>query len=401
MIRRLRIISSRCSTPLLLLLGTGVGRVQAQAVPVLPGVPVSTELTPFRQGRQWGYLSSSGHVRIRPQYTYAEPFDHGLAKVWQGARCGFIDPRGQVVVPIYYDRAGYYQPVVFPPGQPVATAPPSWPGGRGLLVVVLRDTVTTTGYFEEKVPPRRLVTAPDAWQDIGWTQQPSTHFWGLYDSLGQVVLPVRYTGIRRRADGLLAAARIVDRYSGKRPEGEHSTMHYRDYPLYHEQLFSPQGRNLLPGLAYSWLGEIWYGHLLVKDEAGEPNSRGIWGLVDTARVADPTHWYSYIEPLPVPGFRAAVSIRGGDSRPKWVLLDARGERRNDQQYEHLYTAGPGQAIAAVWDADRQLRVGVLDLASGAWVIRPEYDSITYTPADGYQARQHGQLIGLEDDGVSH
>lgn len=398
MIRRLRILSWLWFITLLLLLGTGVGRVRAQTVPILPRVLVTTELRPFRQGRQWGYVSPSGQVRIRPQYTYAEPFDHGLAKVWQGAHCGFIDAQGHVIVPLRYDRAGYYRSAILPPDPPSPAPPSWWPGGRGLVVVLAHDTVHLDGLFG-KENPEELVTGPAAWQDTEWVQLPSAHFWGLYDSLGQQVLPVRYTGIRRRADGLLAAAQVGAWYSGDVGGGDVITL-YRNYPLYQEQLFSLRGQELLHGLAYTGLGDIWYGQLIVYDRP-DLARQGQYGLVDTARALEPTQWYDEIKPLHVPGFAAATYSDGGDSSPEWVLLDAQGEPRSAQRYVYLSPASPGLAIAAVQQANRQIRVGVLDLASEAWAIRPEYESITYTPTNGYQARQRGRLIGLEDDGVAN
>jgi hypothetical protein len=232
-----------------------------------------------------------------------------------------------------------------------------------------------------------------------WVQLPSAHFWGLYDSLGQQVLPVRYTDIRRRADGLLAAAQIGDRYSGNVGGGCIITT-YRNYPLYQEQLFSPRGQELLGGLAYTSLGEIWYGQIVVYNQLDLARP-GHYGLVDTAHARAPTQWYDEIKPLPIPGFAAATYLYGGNSPPEWVLLDAQGQPRSAQRYVYLSPASPGLAIAAVQEANRQIRVGVLDLARGAWAIRPEYESITYTPTDGYQARQRGHLIGLEDDGVAN
>ncbi|MGC1525467.1 MAG: WG repeat-containing protein [Phormidesmis sp.] len=54
---------------------------------------------------QWGFLDKTGTVAISPQFSDAQPFVNGLARVQQNGRFGFINQSGQVIIPIQYEAA--------------------------------------------------------------------------------------------------------------------------------------------------------------------------------------------------------------------------------------------------------------------------------------------------------
>lgn len=76
---------------------------------------VSGDLVPFRRGEFWGYCTQDKKIVIEAVYDYADWFRDGLALVARGCRndcvdrydglMGFIDPRGQEVVPLRYTAA--------------------------------------------------------------------------------------------------------------------------------------------------------------------------------------------------------------------------------------------------------------------------------------------------------
>ena len=75
----------------------------------------SAKLIPYRSGELWGYCSPDKKMRIQPQYERAGWFYDGLALVAQGCdmdcydmydgKWGFINLKGQVVIPFEYERA--------------------------------------------------------------------------------------------------------------------------------------------------------------------------------------------------------------------------------------------------------------------------------------------------------
>lgn len=58
-----------------------------------------------RKGRRYGYLDSKGNVVIPFRYKSADNFREGLAKVGNGKHYGFIDKDGNTVIPLIYDEA--------------------------------------------------------------------------------------------------------------------------------------------------------------------------------------------------------------------------------------------------------------------------------------------------------
>jgi len=67
-------------------------------------------LTPSRKDSLWGYVDKLGHWRIQPQYSEANSFENGVAKVglrekgdkWYIHKYGVIDTTGKIIIPIKY-----------------------------------------------------------------------------------------------------------------------------------------------------------------------------------------------------------------------------------------------------------------------------------------------------------
>jgi hypothetical protein len=60
-------------------------------------------LAPFEmKGGKWGYVDKTGKVVIEPAYGIACDFTHGLAAVEQNGVCGFINKKGETVIPMQY-----------------------------------------------------------------------------------------------------------------------------------------------------------------------------------------------------------------------------------------------------------------------------------------------------------
>ena len=51
----------------------------------------------------YGYIDSRGNVIIKPQYKEGNLFSEGLAAVSNGKKYGFINPKGDTVIPFLYD----------------------------------------------------------------------------------------------------------------------------------------------------------------------------------------------------------------------------------------------------------------------------------------------------------
>lgn len=84
--------------------GEQVSRPCGWLVTIGPAETVFHEgLAAVRIGKEWGYISKTGNIVIKPQFEAANPFSDGLACVQIGGKCGFIDQSGTIVIPAKFD----------------------------------------------------------------------------------------------------------------------------------------------------------------------------------------------------------------------------------------------------------------------------------------------------------
>lgn len=377
------------------------------------------ELIPYRVGSRWGYANARRHLVIRPRYDYAERFDQGLAKVWRGDKCGFINQRGREVVPVRFDRAGYTLRFEALQQRERPTVPLGWAGGQGLVVVMYYDDTTTTTPADPE-QPRRRPERPTGWE--AWSAWPGVETEGgsgfrvgLYDTTGREVLPPRYAYVRRWIDGLLRAGQVAERYNGSvtEPHGPDrwsaQQMEYDKHPLYKEQLFTPQGRLLLQGRVYPHIEEIRHGRVWVRDY-GYPFSPNRISVQDTARrpSVDSTAlaWYGEIDDDPRP-WHSASEVRPGwndeydaDNPPppdaRFLLLDSAYRPTSPQRFTSLQAVNGRRVLAGILGPGEEERFGMLDPRTGRWVLAPRYEQLWFDKPEGrYLARQQ-QHWGIID-----
>ncbi len=64
---------------------------------------------PAREGNLWGYIDSAGKVRVPFKYEWVDTnFYDGLASVALNDKLGFINKRGELVIPCIYDEADHF-----------------------------------------------------------------------------------------------------------------------------------------------------------------------------------------------------------------------------------------------------------------------------------------------------
>jgi hypothetical protein len=64
----------------------------------------SEGLAPIIQNGKWGFINTKGEMVIPCIYDGAGNFSEGLASVEQNGKCGSINTKGEVVLPCIYDR---------------------------------------------------------------------------------------------------------------------------------------------------------------------------------------------------------------------------------------------------------------------------------------------------------
>jgi hypothetical protein len=71
--------------------------------------PFSRNWLPKKVGDKFGFVDSTGKMRIEPAFEEALPFSEGLAAVQNGGLWGFIDTSGKMIIPARFEDAFYFR----------------------------------------------------------------------------------------------------------------------------------------------------------------------------------------------------------------------------------------------------------------------------------------------------
>ena len=63
----------------------------------------SDTLIPYRNGKKWGYMNTHGELVIKTKYQEAYPFGGNRGRVKKKGKYGFVNPEGEVKIPLVYD----------------------------------------------------------------------------------------------------------------------------------------------------------------------------------------------------------------------------------------------------------------------------------------------------------
>ena len=66
-------------------------------------------LYPIKQGNYFGFINTSGNVKIKPKFIKVNPFSENLACVRENGLYGFIDSLGKYIIPAKYDFANSFK----------------------------------------------------------------------------------------------------------------------------------------------------------------------------------------------------------------------------------------------------------------------------------------------------
>ncbi len=61
-------------------------------------------LVPYKKGALWGYADTTGKILIAPEYNKVEFFSEGKAIVTKNEKLGFINTKGEVIIPVEFDH---------------------------------------------------------------------------------------------------------------------------------------------------------------------------------------------------------------------------------------------------------------------------------------------------------
>ncbi|WP_176113030.1 WG repeat-containing protein [Sediminibacterium ginsengisoli] len=139
---------------------------------------------------KWGFIDRTGKTVIPFVYDYALGFSENLAAVRLGEKWGYINRKNEIMIPFGFDDAQHFScglaPVLLPPAEGSLA-------GEWVYINTQGKTMIRNGYDEAK--PFREGVAIVVKNDN----------WGLIDSTGKEILPLKYTYIEDMMNGIAYA----------------------------------------------------------------------------------------------------------------------------------------------------------------------------------------------------
>lgn len=302
----------------------------------LPGV-----LLPVEVQEGWGYMDTTGRMRLEPVYQQAEPFAEGLAAVLAEGLWGFVDRRGRRVIDPRYQAVGAG---VFSQGR------------ASVMLKGLWGAIDRTGRL---VVPA-LYQAPVVFGEGGLAPLRQGRVYGYIDLEGRMRITPRFSYARPFRQGL-AAVQVGGVWQGRRLRGgvwgyidldgamaiEPDYAQAGDFSAEGLAAVYRSGRSSRPGGTLQFAGYI--------DRQGEV----------AIPAGENAHGDRFSEGL------AAVqdSLTG-----LWGYIDTSGERVIAAELTRVGAFAQGRAPAGRYVAGsaEHIRWGYLD-TSGRWVVEPRFD----------------------------
>jgi len=297
----------------------------------------------------WGYIDSSGAVRIPPQFDYAFPFRNGFSVVRRGSERegvrAFISESGDLITDFRFDRAYH-----FVNGFGKAVIDGKW----GFLTedgeTIVPFIWDAAGTFREG----HVAVGTGSFRDRRW---------GLLDTEGRLVLPNVYRRLHYAGEGFWRISVDGDSWALVRP-GDGAP---QEFP-------------------YSRLGNFTAGYL-VAERRGE--GAPVYEAIDS------DHEVVYSSRLNIRTYaEGIVEIREGNrsqyrrATDDTIIGDSEG-------YAQAGRFANGRAIVGVGDNWRERKWGVI-AADGSSVVPPLFDRIERFTEDGLARVRVNEMYGFLD-----
>ena len=292
------------------------------------------------QDGKWGYIDTKGDIVIPCVYTDASKFSEGLAPVWKSgtantwpSEIGFINSKGEAVIPFgKYSNAGSFH--------------------DGLAVVIAnnkRGFIDKTG---ELVIPAIYNVTSDAF-DEGYGIALQDKKLGYIDTEGNFAIEPQYDSANLFSEGLAAVKKDK---GGKVGYIDRSGQMVIDYTFDEASDFSEglafvtvngmkffidsQGKLKLRIADYEKVGNFHDGRALVK-------KNGKWGAIDCEGNVVIPFEYSDFQSGAYSGFQeGSLAVKKGD---RWGVIDVDGNEIIPIQYANAYPYNEGYCLVQQGD----------------------------------------------------
>ena len=299
-------------------------------------------LARVRIGKKYGYINNKGDVVIPVEYDYTHSFSEGLASVVKDGKYGFVDMSGNVVIPFIYDgvRGSF---------------------SAGLCSVSLNGKTGFINAMGETVIPFEY---DDAFKFLeGLSPVEVDDKWGCIDKDGKVVIPIKYKFVSPCREGIVGV--------------EHFAAGWGTVDKAGNEIVSPQ---------YTSMMGIYYmnGRALVERidttfyEIWEKNGK-MW--LDVAATGIIDREGNEIVPVKYMGVRELLdsryyAVQRVDDE-LWGVLDYDGKELVPVKYDDVRAVTANIATYAMKIDDNRL-YGLLDSGLNE-IVTPQYTEIRFYP----------------------
>ncbi|MBF9141770.1 WG repeat-containing protein [Hymenobacter properus] len=355
---------------------------------------------PHRNGGRRHYAAAKTRLSFPPKYDGTEPLQNGMVRVRRESSYGYLDAAGREVVPVRF----------------AAVADTDTPESYALA----KRVVPGWAQRDIRLPPHlilvvdfvpALVQSPaDVARQRPNPRPEDEYRLGLYRPDGREVLPAKYAYIRAigpfhagsGADSLTLtsdcfAAGILAGYAGYVTHGGCMVTYHPPEPYYREQLLHRSGRLLLSGKQVApikWLSRdlVGIGNLM----PGAYSTGGACIVLDTTgrqvmtgRSITP---FGKDDRLMVDRDRSQVLLRRDGTPVTNKLFTYLQALDSTRAIAHAYVLGSvgheDYGSARTRYAVPLPLAGLLDLATGNWLLTPRYESMRPV-GEGFVVVQHG------------
>jgi len=159
-----------------------------------PSIDVDSNFAPVRNGSSWGFIDRRGNIIVPLVYDRVDRFINGFAAVSRNNMWGFVDTAGREIVAPTYSQVRF-----FTDGMAAVRQGNYWgfidTSGREIVPPTFNDA----GHFHEGH------AAVGIREEGTWTT-----LWGYINRTGTVVIPAEFSAARWFSGGLAAVAMSVD-----------------------------------------------------------------------------------------------------------------------------------------------------------------------------------------------
>lgn len=355
---------------------------------------VFPKLIPYRAGNLWGYADSTGVLKIKPQYAYAEPFENGFAVVHKNEKANLINEAGKEIFSWQFRHLYIWNNrLVFAEtsqrlygaynlaGQEIL--PPEYRSASSLKYNDTRLPALIAAWKEQ--PP---VPGPGGFSTSGPTQITS-----LFTENGKLLLPDTYEGIQYVGGGIIQAYKARTFYhfdeQGK-PLPAFQGYKVVSYSKGVAVIFKDQQYGLADSTGkilavpqYEDAKEFREGKLAVK-------SKGSWGFIDqSGKALTP---FKYAEP----GYFMSGFAIVQTGRNAYGIIDSLGQEVTPFTFSYIYGAKPGEIYA--FNTNNVVRYGLRRKDSGKIEIYDDISEIKYFNEGLAIAIKNGKKGYLDENG---